>query len=88
MILAFSLYFNMAIVGVAGVYFSKHDFKEVSPEFENRLILHLHHPKVAKNDKIRIAIFLQQRRYFRCLRKFHWISICDQFFTLNIKDLF
>ena len=51
---------------------------ELSPEFEARLVYHLNHPLVSIHHKFKISLFLKQRRYRRCMRRFQWKPICDQ----------
>ena len=70
----------IAIIAVNETVFAQADsfFRELTPEFEARLVYHLNHPLVAVSDKKKISTFLKQRRYLRCMRRFRWKPICDQ----------
>ena len=76
LILAIVLITSSTLIVAKPFFATKQNFKEISPQYKDQLIFLLRHPKVVKKHKVRIALFLLQRRYFRCLRKFHWISIC------------
>ena len=60
------------------------DGKEMSKEFENRLLFYLNHPNVSNDHKTLIGNFLRLQRYKRCLRRFHWQAICNKTTTFFI----